>query len=50
MGSTRRSVLLAAALGAIALVAPLVAPNDYVVGVLARICLYATRAQRVRSR
>ena len=40
----RRSILLAAGLGVIALVAPLVAPNDYVVGVLARICLYATLA------
>ncbi len=44
MESTRRRILLAVALGALALVAPLVAPNDYVVGVLARICLYATLA------
>ncbi len=44
MESTRRRILLAVALGAVALVAPLVAPNDYVVGVLARICLYATLA------
>ena len=39
-----RTLSLAAVLGAVALVAPLVAPNDYVVGVLARICLYATLA------
>jgi len=39
-----RMLSLAIVLGAIALVAPLVAPNDYVVGVLARICLYATLA------
>src|SRR4249920_2234388 len=39
MGSTRRTVLLA-----VALVAPLLAPNDYVVGVLARICLYSMLA------
>jgi branched-chain amino acid transport system permease protein len=32
------------ALGAAALVGPLVAPNDYWVGVMARICLYATLA------
>jgi branched-chain amino acid transport system permease protein len=31
-------------LGAVALVAPLVAPNDYWIGVMARICLYATLA------
>ncbi len=31
-------------LGALALVAPLVVPNDYWVGVLARICLYTTLA------
>ena len=40
----RQSTAVAVALGAVALVAPLVAPNDYVVGVLARICLYATLA------
>jgi len=39
-----RTLPLAIVLGTIALVAPLVAPNDYVVGVLARICLYATLA------
>jgi branched-chain amino acid transport system permease protein len=32
------------ALGAVALVGPLVAPSDYWVGVMARICLYATLA------
>jgi branched-chain amino acid transport system permease protein len=42
--SPQRTILLAVALAALALVAPLVAPNDYVVGVLARICLYATLA------
>src|SRR5256885_10043523 len=35
---------MAALLGLVALVAPLVAPNDYWVGVMARICLYATLA------
>ena len=40
--SMRRSVLLAIALGAVALVAPLIAPNDYVVGVLARICFHSS--------
>ena len=39
-----RTLSLAIVLGAVALVAPLVAPNDYIVGVLARICLYATLA------
>ena len=39
-----RTIALAVVLGAVALLAPLVAPNDYVVGVLARICLYATLA------
>src|SRR5881296_3950968 len=34
----------AAVLGLMALVAPLVAPNDYWIGVMARICLYATLA------
>src|SRR5256886_6795749 len=34
----------AAVLGLVVLVAPLVAPNDYWVGVMARICLYATLA------
>jgi len=35
---------MASLLGLVALVAPLVAPNDYWVGVMARICLYATLA------
>src|SRR5205807_10643707 len=35
---------MAALLGLVALVAPLVAPNDYWIGVMARICLYATLA------
>jgi branched-chain amino acid transport system permease protein len=34
----------AVALGGIAVVGPLVAPNDYWIGVMARICLYATLA------
>ena len=33
-----------AGLGAVALLAPLVVPNDYVMGVIARICLYALLA------
>src|SRR5262249_61932785 len=41
---THRTISLAIVLGAIAVMAPLLAPNDYVVGVLARICLYATLA------
>ena len=44
MPKVDRTTSLAIVLGAIALVAPLAAPNDYVVGVLARICLYATLA------
>src|SRR5512145_1669524 len=44
MTTAQRKLALAAALGAIALIAPLLAPSDYVVGVLARICLYATLA------
>jgi branched-chain amino acid transport system permease protein len=42
--AAQRKIALAAALGAFALIAPLLAPNDYIVGVLARICLYATLA------
>src|SRR2546425_948259 len=34
----------AAVLGLVVLVAPLVAPNDYWIGVMTRICLYATLA------
>ncbi|HEY7759616.1 MAG TPA: ABC transporter ATP-binding protein [Burkholderiales bacterium] len=44
MTTAQRKIALAAALGAFALIAPLLAPNDYIVGVLARICLYATLA------
>jgi len=44
MSIARRKILLAILLGMVALAAPLLAPNDYVVGVLARICLYATLA------
>jgi branched-chain amino acid transport system permease protein len=44
MTIAQRKIALAAALGAFALFAPLLAPSDYVVGVLARICLYATLA------
>ena len=39
-----KRILLAVALGSIAIIAPLIAPNDYIVGTLARICLYATLA------
>jgi branched-chain amino acid transport system permease protein len=44
--SARRRALLWAGLGlgAVALVGPLVAPNDYWIGVMARICLYTTLA------
>ncbi len=40
----RKQMYLTAALALVAVVAPWLAPNDYVVGVLARICLYATLA------
>src|SRR5690349_15223578 len=40
----RRTLLLTALFGLIAIIAPLIAPNDYIVGTLARICLYATLA------
>src|SRR6476659_94815 len=40
----RRRLLIMVALAAAAIIAPLVAPNDYVIGTLARICLYATLA------
>src|SRR5438046_431836 len=40
----------AAVLGLVALVAPLVAPNDYWIGVMARICLYATLAPGLNIR
>jgi branched-chain amino acid transport system permease protein len=39
-----RRIVLALAVGAVALVAPLLAPSDYWIGVLTRICLYATLA------
>jgi len=42
-GPAKRLALILGWLAA-ALVAPLVAPNDYVIGVLTRICLYATLA------
>jgi branched-chain amino acid transport system permease protein len=42
-GPAKRMTLILGWLAA-ALVAPLVAPNDYVIGVLTRICLYATLA------
>ena len=44
MTAAQRKLMLAVALGTVALIAPLLAPSDYVVGVLARICLYATLA------
>lgn len=44
MSRRQRQFALAASLGIAALVAPVIAPNDYIVGVLARICLYATLA------
>src|SRR5512134_3396682 len=40
----QRQLVIAIVLGAVALIVPLLAPSDYVVGVLARICLYATLA------
>jgi branched-chain amino acid transport system permease protein len=40
----RRQRIAFAVLGAVALLAPLLAPNDYVMGVIARICLYAVLA------
>ena len=44
MDPARRQRIAFAALGAVALLAPLLAPNDYVMGVIARICLYALLA------
>jgi branched-chain amino acid transport system permease protein len=44
MDSTRRQRIAFAALGALALLAPLLAPNQYIMGVIARICLYAVLA------
>ena len=37
-------MLIAVGLATLAIIAPLVAPNDYIIGTLARICLYATLA------
>ncbi len=44
MEAALRQRLAFAGLGAIALLAPLIVPNDYVMGVIARICLYALLA------
>jgi branched-chain amino acid transport system permease protein len=44
MLAARRQIVLAVAFAIGALVLPLLAPNDYVIGVVARICLYATLA------
>jgi branched-chain amino acid transport system permease protein len=42
--SERRSAVVVSLVVAAAVIAPLIAPNDYWVGVMARICLYATLA------
>ena len=44
MDAALRQRLAFAGLGAVALLAPLAVPNDYVMGVIARICLYALLA------
>jgi branched-chain amino acid transport system permease protein len=44
VGGSPRRLALSLALVAVALVAPLLSPNDYVTGVLTRICLYALLA------
>lgn len=44
MEFARRERIALTALGAVALLAPLLAPNDYIMGVIARICLYALLA------
>jgi len=44
MNGPGRRLALGVGLIALALVAPLVSPNDYVTGILTRICLYATLA------
>jgi branched-chain amino acid transport system permease protein len=44
MQAQRRQIVLGVALAVAAFGLPLVAPNDYVIGVAARICLYATLA------
>jgi branched-chain amino acid transport system permease protein len=42
--SHRRQRIAFAGIGAVALLAPLLAPNPYIMGVIARICLYAVLA------
>jgi branched-chain amino acid transport system permease protein len=44
MESSLKQRLAFLGLGALALLAPLAAPNDYIMGVIARICLYAVLA------
>src|SRR5262245_3153810 len=44
MGAASRRLALSLGIIAAALIAPLLSPNDYVTGVLTRICLYATLA------
>ena len=44
MDAALRQRLAFAGLGAVALLAPLLAPNQYIMGVIARICLYAVLA------
>jgi branched-chain amino acid transport system permease protein len=44
MDPARRQRIAFAVLGSLALLAPLLAPNDYIMGVIARICLYAVLA------
>ncbi|HEX5079645.1 MAG TPA: high-affinity branched-chain amino acid ABC transporter permease LivM [Geminicoccaceae bacterium] len=44
MEYARRERIALTALGVVALLAPLLAPNDYIMGVIARICLYALLA------
>jgi len=44
MGGSSRRLALGLGILAVALVAPLLSPNDYVTGILTRICLYATLA------
>jgi branched-chain amino acid transport system permease protein len=44
MKAVRRPALATPAVMALAVAAPLIAPNDYVMGVVARICLYALLA------
>src|SRR4029450_13002220 len=44
MDGPRRRFAAALGLLAVAVAAPLLSPNDYVTGVLTRICLYATLA------